>query len=127
MLDQTPLQLEKEGIKEREGGERGGGRRLFEGGEYLKQSPPPKGAECSREAINRGRAIIRGHTVYVLNKLGTLRREDGDSRFFSRLRDFSISFTLSKVRVTTVKKEKENFVVDCLRPLKNMKPGIFTL
>ena len=65
--------------------------------------------------------------MYVLNKLGTLRCEEGDGRFFSRHRDFSISLNLTKVRVTTVKKEKENFVVACRRPLKNMKLGIFTL
>ena len=31
LLDQTPLQLDREGIKEREGGKRGGGGRLSEG------------------------------------------------------------------------------------------------
>ena len=45
-LDQALLQLDREGTKEREDGERGGG-----GGDY------------SREAINRGTAIIRGNTV----------------------------------------------------------------
>ena len=33
MLDLAPLQLEREGIKEREDGERGGGGRLLEGGD----------------------------------------------------------------------------------------------
>ena len=46
MLDQIPLQLYKEGTKEREDEERGGG-----GGDY------------SREAINRGTAILQGNTV----------------------------------------------------------------
>ena len=34
LLDQAPLQLEREGIKKREDGERGGGGRLFEGGDH---------------------------------------------------------------------------------------------
>lgn len=44
-MDQTPLQLEREGIKQRKGGERGGGGggrgngRLFEGGGYFQYSP----------------------------------------------------------------------------------------
>ena len=33
-LDQNPLQLDSEGIKERENGERGEGRQLFEGGDF---------------------------------------------------------------------------------------------
>ena len=33
LLDLAPLQLEREGIKEREDGERGGGGRLLEGGD----------------------------------------------------------------------------------------------
>ena len=36
MLDQNPLQLDGEGIKEREDSEGGGGGRLFEGGDYFK-------------------------------------------------------------------------------------------
>ena len=37
MLDQAPLQLDREGIKEREDGERGGGGRLLEAGDnYFK-------------------------------------------------------------------------------------------
>ena len=36
MLDQAPLQLDREGIKAREDGERGGGGRLLEGGDYFK-------------------------------------------------------------------------------------------
>ena len=48
MLDQIPLQLEREGLNKREDGERGG---LGGGGDY------------SREAIYRGTAIIRGNTL----------------------------------------------------------------
>ena len=52
---------EREGIKEREDGERGGlinrGRRIF-------LMFPSKGADCSREAINRGTANVLGNTVY---------------------------------------------------------------
>ena len=33
-LDQNPLQLDSEGIKERENGERAEGRQLFEGGDF---------------------------------------------------------------------------------------------
>ena len=36
MLDQAPLQLDREGIKAREDGERCGGGRLLEGGDYFK-------------------------------------------------------------------------------------------
>ena len=36
MLDQAPLRLDREGIKAREDGERGGGGRLLEGGDYFK-------------------------------------------------------------------------------------------
>ena len=36
MLDQVPLQLDREGIKEREDGERVGGGRILEGGDYFK-------------------------------------------------------------------------------------------
>ena len=36
LLDQAPLQLDREGIKAREDGERGGGGRLLEAGDYFK-------------------------------------------------------------------------------------------
>ena len=36
MLDQAPLQLDREGIKARENGERGGDGRLLEEGDYFK-------------------------------------------------------------------------------------------
>ena len=50
-MDQIPLQLDREGIKERDDGERGWGR-LF-------QIFPSKEGDFSREAVNRGPAIIR--------------------------------------------------------------------
>ena len=58
MLDQIQLQLDREGIKEREDGERGGGGggRLFKGGDYFEYFH-------QRGAITRGTAIIRGNTV----------------------------------------------------------------
>ena len=67
LLDQIPLQLDREGIKEREDDERGGegGGRLF------------------REAINRGTAIIRGNTVVQVDK--KKRKEKKLSETFSPL------------------------------------------
>ena len=68
MLDQIPLKLDREGIKEREDDEKGCGgggaaiireRRLF-------LIFPSKGGDYSREAINRGTAIIQGNTVLLL-------------------------------------------------------------
>ena len=51
MLDLIPLQLDRERVlKEREDGERGGGR----------------GVDYSREAISGGTAIIRGTTASLL-------------------------------------------------------------
>ena len=50
MLDQVPLHLDREGIKEREDGERGGGR-LFQEGDYFKYFH-------QRGAIIRGRRLI---------------------------------------------------------------------
>ena len=41
---------------------RGGGRRLFEEGNYFKYFGQ-RGGDYSREAINRGTAIIRGNMV----------------------------------------------------------------
>ena len=63
LLDQTPLQLDREGINKREEGKRVGG--LFEGGDNFKYFIQE--GDYSREAINRGTAIIRGITV--INKL----------------------------------------------------------
>ena len=66
LLDQTPLQLEREGMKEREDGERGG---VGDGIDYSRKAKifniPLKGTDCSREAINRGTANILGNTVYL--------------------------------------------------------------
>ena len=79
--------------------------------------------------------------------IGTLRSEDGDgsenialkvnSRSFKLHHDSSNSPTLSNVGELSwswipksriqFQKEKENFVVACLRPLYNVKLGIFTL
>ena len=56
LLDQIQLQLDREGIKEREDGERGGGGRLFKGGDYFEYFH-------QRGAITRGTDIIRGNTV----------------------------------------------------------------
>ena len=60
LLDQIQLQLDREGIKEREDGESGGGGggggRLFKGGDYFEYFH-------QRGAIIRGTAIIRGNTV----------------------------------------------------------------
>ena len=60
-MDQIPLQLDREGIKEREDGEGG---RLFQGAIISNISiKGGGGGDYSREAINRGTAIIRGNTV----------------------------------------------------------------
>ena len=67
MLDQIPLQLDREGIKEREDGERGGagtiirGRRLFQ--IFLSKE---RGGDYSREAINRGTAVIQRNKVSLI-------------------------------------------------------------
>ena len=68
MLDQIPLQLDRERIKEREDGERGVG---GGGGGYFKILPS-KGGEYLREAINREMAITLylrkyGITIMMLN------------------------------------------------------------
>ena len=59
MLDYIALQLDREGIKGREDGERGVSRG---GGHYFKFFPS-KGGDYSREAITRGTAVIRGNAV----------------------------------------------------------------
>ena len=63
-MDQTPLQLEREGIKQRKGGERGGGG-WWGGGEWaiirgrrIFSIFPPKGGDCLREALNEGRLLF---------------------------------------------------------------------
>ena len=55
LLDPIALQLDREGMTEREDGESGGGG--WGGG---------VGVDYSREAINRGTAIIRGNAVYYI-------------------------------------------------------------
>ena len=56
-LDQNPLQLDSEGIKERENGERAEGRQLFEGGHF--SIFPSKGG-----GIIRGRRLIEGRLLF---------------------------------------------------------------
>ena len=56
LLDQTPLQLDRDGIKEREDGERGGGW-LFEGGDYFKYFR-------LKGAIIPGRRLIEGRLLF---------------------------------------------------------------
>ena len=53
-----PLKLDQEGIKESEDGERGGGGGTIIQGTCLVLIFPSKGGVYSREAINRGTAII---------------------------------------------------------------------
>ena len=60
MLDQIPLQLDKEGIKVRKDGKWGGGGQLFKGGNHF-QYFRLGGGDYSREAINQGTAIIQGN------------------------------------------------------------------
>ena len=57
MLDQIPLQLDREGIKETEDGERGEGGRLFEGGDYFKYYH-------QGGAIIRGRRLMEGRLLF---------------------------------------------------------------
>ena len=57
LLDQTLLQLDGEGIKEREDGERGSGGRLFEGGDYFKYFR-------LKGAIIPGRQLIEGQLLF---------------------------------------------------------------
>lgn len=57
-MDQTPLQLEREGIKQRKGGERGGGKWAIIRGRRIFSIFPPKGGDCLREALNEGRLLF---------------------------------------------------------------------
>ena len=77
MLDQIPVQLDKEEVKEREDGERGGWVGGGWGvGDYFKYFH-------QREAIIRGKAIIQGNTVVssliyissVIDKVQCLRKK----------------------------------------------------
>ena len=57
-MDQIPLQLDREGIKEREDGERDGGGGIIRG-RQLFQIFPSKGGDYSREAI-----LIKGRLLF---------------------------------------------------------------
>ena len=73
-IRQTPLQLYKEGKKEREDGEKGGGGRLFERGDYLKYFRLRVG-DYSMEAINQGNTVLekrRRDRKYVLRSTATV-------------------------------------------------------
>ena len=62
VFDQFPLQLDREVIKERENGEKDGGR-----GDYSREAIilniSIKGGDYSMEAINLGTAVIRGNRL----------------------------------------------------------------
>ena len=66
-FNQSPLQLDREGIKERENGERGagGGGAL---GDYSREAIISNISIKAKGAINRGTAIIRGNTVVIIEK-----------------------------------------------------------
>ena len=66
MLDQTPLQLDGEGIKEREVGERGGGGRLFEGGDDFKYIRLKGAIIPGRQLIER-QLLFKETQYFVLN------------------------------------------------------------
>ena len=66
MLDQTPLQLDGEGIKEGEDGERGGGGRLFEGGDYFKYFRLKGAIIPGRQLIER-QLLFKETQYFVLN------------------------------------------------------------
>ena len=66
MLDQTPLQLDGEGIKEREDGDRGSGGRLFEGGDYFKYIRL-KGAIIPGRQLIEGKLLFKETQYFVLN------------------------------------------------------------
>ena len=66
MLDQTPLQLDGEGIKERGDGERGSGGRLFEGGDYFKYIRL-KGAIIPGRQLIEGQLLFKETQYFVLN------------------------------------------------------------
>ena len=76
MLDLIAPQLDREGIKGREYGEKGG-----EGAIILSLSA--EGGDYSREAINRGTAIFRGNMVYNFVRVRII-DYPGYQRFFSR-------------------------------------------
>ena len=69
-------------------------------------------------------------------QLTTTKTSHENSHFFSVYREYSNSLTLSNaselfstwisINHIQVHKEKENFVIACLRPSQNVKLGIFT-
>ena len=63
MLDQTPLQLDREGVKERKDDERGGGGAIIRGRDYTSFCG---GDYLRSEVINRGMAIIGGDRVFMV-------------------------------------------------------------
>ena len=75
--NQFPLQLDTEGIKEREDGERGGGwGLLFEGGDYFKYFR-------LRGVIIRGTAIIRGNKLLLRSQarvVGVYKKPENGSK-----------------------------------------------
>ena len=70
MLDHIALQLDREGIKGREDGERSGGRRLFEGGKYF-EIFPSKGGYYSREPIIR-KALLFEEIRYLSSTVSSV-------------------------------------------------------
>ena len=70
MLDHIALQLDREGIKGREDGERSGGRRLFDGGEYF-EIFPSKGGYYSREPIIR-KALLFEEIRYLSSTVSSV-------------------------------------------------------
>ena len=67
LLDQIPLQLDTEGMKEREDGERGGAGTIIRGRRLCQIFLSKEGGgDYSREAINRGTAVIQGNKVSLI-------------------------------------------------------------
>ena len=58
LLDQTPLQLDREGIKEREGGKRGGGGRLSGGMAIIRGNMVVCPLNCKSSFFEHGRPIV---------------------------------------------------------------------
>ena len=66
MLDQTPLQLDSEGIKERDDGEGGGGGQFFEGGDYFNYFRL-KGVIIPGRQLIEGQLLFKETWYFVLN------------------------------------------------------------
>ena len=108
VFDQFPLQLDREVIKERENGEKDGGR-----GDYSREAIilniSIKGGDYSMEAINLGTAIIRGNRLCRALYLGLewqVRLQRGEAIII--LKTFwcrrNISCTRDRARETTQNK-----------------------